>query len=225
MAVDQATSPASGLIRQTRLVAILRLRDQSLVVPTAQALSRAGVRVVEFSLSTPGAIDALRQAREKLPDILLGVGTVRSEAQARMAIEAGAQFLVTPTLQLDIVRFVRSRSQGVSVVLGAFSPTEIVGAAAAGADFVKVFPASVLGAAYIQQVLAPMPDLPLIPTGGVRLENMLDFLEAGAQAVAIGRDLVRPDLVDRQDWEGLTTHARQYVRRLSTWIERRERVS
>ncbi len=166
--------------------------------------------VLEFTLTNSQAISVIEKARKEFADtLLIGAGTVLNEAMAEESIRGGAQFLVTPALLPEVIRV--GRKDDIPVVCGAFTPTEILAAWSQGASLVKVFPAGQLGPGYIKDVLAPLPNIPLVPTGGVNLENCAAFLAAGAYTVAIGSQLVGKELVARKDWSALTDLARRYI--------------
>lgn len=167
-----------------RLIAIVRLSTSDNVVRVCHELADAGLPGVEVTLNTPGALEAISALGGRV-----GAGSVRSADQARRAQEAGAAFLVTPTLRADVLAVAT-----VPVVCGAFTPTEIELAQQSGAACVKVFPASVLGPRFVKEVLAPMPELRLVPTGGVTLENLAGYAAAGAVGVGVGSSLVTTDL-------------------------------
>ena len=206
------------LVETTRLVAILRLDDLSTAVELSQALLAAGVLVQEFTLTNPQALEAVVRVKEQLAEFrdgraVVGVGSVRSESDVVQAQAAGAQFVVTPILLPSVIEraFGRDRQDQLPVMCGAYTPTEIATAAAAGADVVKVFPARSLGPNYIRDVLAPMPELKLMPTGGVNLENLQAYLQAGAYAVGIGSNLFDLADLERGAWASITERARQYA--------------
>ena len=204
------TSQVIRKIQPRQPIAIVRLDDLEHAVEISRALLAGGIPVQEFALSNPRALEALVQVQKELSgDVLLGAGTVLDADMAQSAIEAGAEFLVTPAFLPDVIMV--GRESGISVVSGAFTPTEILGASRAGADLVKVFPAGGVGPAYIKDVLGPLPTIPLVPTGGVNLGNCAAFLAAGAYTVAIGGSLVDKELVRTHDWYALTELARQYV--------------
>jgi 2-dehydro-3-deoxyphosphogluconate aldolase/(4S)-4-hydroxy-2-oxoglutarate aldolase len=199
-----------SIIERHQPIAVIRLPDLTDAVALSCALVDGGIRVLEFTLTNHEALAAVEQVRPRLPaDVLVGAGTVLDAESARTAIRAGAAFLVTPTLQPDVVAC--GLRSGVPVVCGAFTPTEILQAMRAGAELVKVFPAGPVGPAYIRDVLGPLPQARLVPTGGITLENCRAFLEAGAYTVAIGSSLVDRALVARKDWDGLRALARRYV--------------
>ncbi len=191
-------------------VAIIRLDDLSNALQIARALEEGGIRALEFTLTNPGAVDAIGQVKAAMPaHVLVGAGTVLRAEEAQKCIRAGADFVVTPAFLPDVVQV--AVDAGVPVACGAFSPTEILAAWSAGAALVKVFPAGRLGPGYIKDVLAPLPNLRLVPTGGVNLDNCAAFLDAGAYTVAVGSSLVAESLVSRADWVALRHLAEQYV--------------
>ncbi len=181
------------------------------LVRVVEAVAEGGVRCIELTMTTPGALQALELAAKKLAgaDVLLGVGTVLDAETCRMAILSGAQFIVTPTLAPSVARM--ARRYGVPVALGAFTPTEILAAWEAGSDVVKVFPSSVGGPDYIKAIKGPLPQVPLLPTGGVEVGNVAQFLKAGAFALGVGGNLVSKKLVDAKDFPGLTKNARAFA--------------
>ena len=171
-----------------------------------------GISWVEITLPTPGALRAVTRLSAAVPaGCRVGVGTVTDEKSARAALDAGAQFLVTPTFDHQVVELAVSR--GLPVFPGAYTPTEILTAWRAGATAVKIFRAEQLGPDYIGNLLAPMPELRMIPTGGVALVNLPDWLRAGATAVGVGSAVVRRDFMEAEDWDGLCYAAREWVER------------
>lgn len=191
-------------------IAIVRLDDLSDAVQIGRALVAGGIRALEFTLTNPDAAKAIRKVKAELgEDALVGAGTVLEAAEAGACIDAGAEFLVTPAFLPDVVE--AARKGGLPVVCGAFTPTEILAAWRAGASLVKVFPAGGLGPGYVKDVLAPLPFLKLVPTGGVNLDNCAAFLDAGAYTVAIGSNLVNAELVRRKDWQALAELSKRFV--------------
>jgi 2-dehydro-3-deoxyphosphogluconate aldolase/(4S)-4-hydroxy-2-oxoglutarate aldolase len=183
--------PASVMeaIAAAGIVAVLRASDAGRFERVAEVLVEAGVTCVEFTLTSPGAVEALRRFAARIPaGVTLSAGTVLEPGTADAAIDAGASYLVSPTVGLDVIE--RARRRGVAALPGAFTPTEILWAWRAGADAVKLFPASVGGPAYLRAVRAPLPEVPLVPTGGVGLEEIGRYLDAGALAVGLGGPLV-----------------------------------
>jgi 2-dehydro-3-deoxyphosphogluconate aldolase/(4S)-4-hydroxy-2-oxoglutarate aldolase len=168
------------------------------------------VIAVEITLSTPDAIAAIREASTLLGDrALIGVGTVLKPYECASALEAGAQFIVSPILRSELVPL--AHQAGRPIMLGAYTPTEAQLAHEAGADFVKLFPADTLGPGYIKSLRAPLPHLRFIPTGGVELSNAADFLQAGAAALGVGSALVSRRILEKRDWKELTRLAQAFV--------------
>ncbi len=202
------------IVLKNRLVAVIRLDDLAHFQPLATTLLEGGVKILEFTLTNLESLKAVQALRQSMPifdtgEAIIGIGSVRSLDHTRQAIDAGAQFLVSPILQLEMVAECQKR--GIASVCGAYSPTEIATAAAAGADFVKVFPADTLGPAYFKGVLAAMPELRLIPTGGVTLENLTLYFKAGCVAVGVGGALINPKMIALRDWDSLRQLALQYA--------------
>ncbi|MDE0076302.1 MAG: bifunctional 4-hydroxy-2-oxoglutarate aldolase/2-dehydro-3-deoxy-phosphogluconate aldolase [Caldilineaceae bacterium] len=202
------------LIEKGGVVPVVRLPDLAGAVELARALLDGGVTAFELTMTSPGALDALTLLRERVPafergEAVLGMGSVLDRKMAAEAIARGAQFVVAPTLDLPTVTY--CAGLGVPVMPGAFTPTEVQTAWRAGAAVVKVFPATKLGPGYFQDILAPLPHLKLMPTGGVDLENAGSFVRAGAVAVGVGSALVRKDWVADGDWQAITEQARRFV--------------
>jgi 2-dehydro-3-deoxyphosphogluconate aldolase/(4S)-4-hydroxy-2-oxoglutarate aldolase len=197
-------------IERSGVVAIVRLDDYTDAPKMAEALAAGGVEAIEFTYTNPAAGDAVRATKEALGErMLVGAGTVLDPETARAAILLGADFIVTPTVQLGTIRLCNRYS--VPTVIGAFTPTEILTAWEAGASIVKVFPASVGGPRYLKDVRGPLPQVKLMPTGGVSVENAGDFIRAGAVGIAAGSNLVDGATVAKRDWSTLTKRARALV--------------
>jgi 2-dehydro-3-deoxyphosphogluconate aldolase/(4S)-4-hydroxy-2-oxoglutarate aldolase len=193
------------------IVAIVRSPDSQQLLEVARALAEGGVTVVEITFSVPNALEVIRQVRTALSDrVLLGAGTVLDPETARAALLAGAEFIVAPTLNLDVIRLCRRYDK--LVMPGAFTPTEILTAWEAGADIVKVFPADVGGPEYLKAIRAPLPQVRLMPTGGVDLHTAAAFLKAGACCLGVGSQLVEPKAVADRNFERIRELARQYVK-------------
>lgn len=191
------------------LVAIVRAADDAHLVETIGALADGGVHITEVTLTVPNALDVIRKAKQKYGDrITIGAGTVLDTESARAAILAGAQFLVSPTTNLDVIKLCKRYE--VLVFPGAFTPTEILTAWEAGADVVKVFPSEVLGPAFFRAMNRPLPQIRLMPTGGVDLNTAAEYLRAGACCLGVGTQLVDPKAIARQDYEYLRGLAFQY---------------
>jgi 2-dehydro-3-deoxyphosphogluconate aldolase/(4S)-4-hydroxy-2-oxoglutarate aldolase len=197
-------------LREIGLVPVLRAESEAQALALADAIAAGGVTVLEVTMTVPGAIQVIRQLVKARPDILVGAGTVLDAETARMCILEGAQFVVSPALKLATIEM--CHRYGVAVLPGALTPTEIVTAWEAGADVVKVFPASALGGAkYLKSVKAPLPQVELIPTGGVSLATAAEFLEAGAFALGVGADLVNPKAIADGHPETITENAKKYL--------------
>lgn len=192
------------------VIAVVRMREPVNISSAARALVAGGVNVIEITLTTPGALDAIRGlASDDIPGCVVGVGSVLDEAAAQGAVEAGARFVVMPVLRPAVIRWCRDRD--VPCLAGALTPTEILDGWQAGAAGVKVFPAAAVGPGYFRDVLAPLPFLRLVPSGGVSLGNAAEWIDAGAAAVSVGSALVAPDLVRRDAAAELTARARALV--------------
>lgn len=197
-------------IIDTGIVAVIRVNNQEELVDTAIALSKGGVKALEITMTSPGALAAIEEATHKLgEEAIIGVGSVLDPETARMAILAGAKFVVGPVLNEEVIRLCQRYS--VPCIPGAFTPTEILRAWEAGADVVKVFPATKLGPSFFKDVLGPLPQVRLTPTGGVNLENVGDFIKAGASFVGVGGALVNKELVAAGKWDELSALAAKYI--------------
>jgi 2-dehydro-3-deoxyphosphogluconate aldolase/(4S)-4-hydroxy-2-oxoglutarate aldolase len=192
------------------VVAIMRHTDSSLAIDAAYALLAGGVSVVEVTLNTAGALGMIAALAEALGTrMVVGAGTVISTHAVDDAVTAGARFIVAPNTSLEVIG--RAAHHDVPCVPGAFTPTEILTAWDAGADLVKLFPASVGGPRYLRDVRGPLNHVPIVPTGGVNPENVGEFIKAGAMAVGAGSDLVDRGVVERRDWVELERRARAFA--------------
>ncbi|HVK04509.1 MAG TPA: bifunctional 4-hydroxy-2-oxoglutarate aldolase/2-dehydro-3-deoxy-phosphogluconate aldolase [Armatimonadaceae bacterium] len=193
------------------VVAVIRADSSEQLMDVAKALEAGGVTAMEVTMTTPNAIDVIRAVRQEMGDrVLMGVGTVLDTETCRAALLAGAQFVVTPVLKPDVIALCNRYS--VPIVAGAYTPTEALTAHEAGADFIKIFPADGLGPGYIKALKAPLPQLQIIPTGGVDVDTAGEFIKAGCAAVAAGGSLVGKDVLKSRDWAKLTETARAFVR-------------
>lgn len=192
------------------IVAVVRSPDGHQLVEAAKALADGGVTVLEITFSVPDALEVIRQVRRQLGErVLLGAGTVLDPETARAAILAGAEFIVAPTLNLDVIRLCHRYDK--AVMPGAFTPTEILTAWEAGADIVKVFPADVVGPAFFKALRGPLPQVRVMPTGGVDLNTAADFLRAGACCLGVGGQLVEPKAIAAGNFDRIRDLAKQYV--------------
>src|SRR5882672_9096963 len=197
-------------LREIGLVPVLRAESVEKAMALAGAIADGGVTVLEITMTVPGAIQVMRKLAEQRPDILIGAGTVLDPETARMCLLEGAQFVVSPALNVKTIEMCHRYS--VAAIPGALTPTEIVTAWQAGADVVKVFPASAMGGAkYLSSIKAPLPQVDLIPTGGVSLATAVDFLNAGAFALGVGADLVAMEAIAAGKPEVITETAKRYM--------------
>jgi 2-dehydro-3-deoxyphosphogluconate aldolase/(4S)-4-hydroxy-2-oxoglutarate aldolase len=206
----RSKSEIISLLCNPGIIAVVRAQRADQVLPLSEALISGGVTAIEITMTTPNAIAAIREARKKVGDrALVGVGTVLDAATCRAAIEAGAEFVVTPVCRPELVGI--AHAAGRPIMLGAYTPTEAQTVHEAGSDFVKLFPANMLGPDYVKALRAPLPHLRLVPTGGVEVENVADFLKAGCAALGIGSSLVSAKILQEADWPELTRRAAAFV--------------
>src|SRR6202166_3619536 len=192
------------------IVAVVRSPDSGQLVEVCRALADGGVFTVEITMTVPDALDVVRAVRRALGDrLLLGAGTILDPETARAALLAGAEYLVSPTLNLEVIRLCQRYDK--LVMPGAFTPTEILTAWEAGADIIKVFPIYVVGPAFFKALRGPLPQIRLMPTGGVDLTTAAAFLQAGACCLGVGGQLVEPRDVAERNFERIRDLARQYV--------------
>jgi len=198
-------------IHHTGLIPVVRAESAELAIRAVEAITAGGVDVLEVTMTVPGAIGVIEQLATKFGgEALIGAGTVLDRETADRCIQAGAQFIVSPALNEDTIAFCRAND--VAVFPGALTPTEVVRAWKAGADAVKVFPASAVGgASYLKSLKAPLPQVELIPTGGVSLATAADFIAAGAFALGVGADLVDLKAIRSGETEKITQAARAYI--------------
>ena len=196
------------------VVAVIRADSSSQLLDVARALALGGVTAMEVTMTTPNALAVITAVKNEMGDtILMGVGTVLDTETCRVALLAGAQFVVTPVLKPEVIALCNRYS--VPIVSGAYTPTEALTAHEAGADFIKIFPADGLGPNYIRALKAPLPQLQIIPTGGVDVHTAGDFIRAGCAAVAAGSSLVSKAVLQSGDWAKLTDTARAFVQAVS----------
>jgi len=192
------------------IVSIIRASSGEQLVDVAKALYEGGIDVIEVTFTVPGVLDIISAVRDELGDkILLGAGTVLDPESARAAILAGAEFIVTPTVNVDVINMCNRYSK--VIMPGAFTPTEVLTAWEAGADIVKIFPADAVGPSYLKAIHGPLPQVRLLPTGGVNLDTLPDFINAGACAVGLGSSLVEKKAVEEGNMDRIRDLARQYV--------------
>ena len=193
-----------------KVIALIRADSPDGLLDCAKALAAGGLTSIELTMTTPGAIRMLEKATAELPDFLFGLGTVLDAETARAGILAGARFIVTPALRPDVITICKRYS--VPVFSGALTPTEVVNAWDCGADAAKIFPAEFFGPAYIKSLKAPLPQVELVPTGGVTAENVGEFIKAGAFATAAGSSLVEAKAFKEKNWAAITAKAQAFVK-------------
>ena len=192
------------------IIAVIRLSEDKKIDYIISALSEGGVKALEITMTTPNAIDIIKNISKKNKgDFLIGVGSVLDPETANAAIHSGAQFIVSPILNVDIIKMGHRYDK--VVIPGAFTPTEIINAWESGGDIVKIFPATVLGPKYFKDIHGPMPQVKLSPTGGVNINNAADFIKAGAVCLGVGSALIDKKLVENSDWEELSKRAATLV--------------
>ena len=192
------------------VVAVIRLKDPGKLRAVVDAIADGGVRALEVTMTVPGAVDLIRDLAPSLPaDFLIGAGTVTDVATARAVIDAGARFVVGPVFRPEVIAACHDRD--VPAMPGCFSPTEILAAHECGADIVKVFPATMLGPQFLKDVRAPLPQLKLMPTGGVTLDNAGEWIRAGAVAVGIGSALLDAKAIEDGRFDLITANAKKVV--------------
>jgi 2-dehydro-3-deoxyphosphogluconate aldolase / (4S)-4-hydroxy-2-oxoglutarate aldolase len=202
------------IIERVGVIPVLRAKNPRQAHAVVEAMIAGGVTVVEVTMTVPGAVDLLRELKNEHPALLLGSGTVTTAKDAEETIEAGAEFVVSPSLHSEVIALTKAHNK--LSIPGALTPTEIITAHRAGADYVKVFPCSAMGgASYLKSLLAPFPFLKLIPTGGVTIKTAEEFIRAGARALGVGGDLVNLAAIDEGKPEIITEAAKAYLQVLA----------
>ena len=208
--VSSRRAAVTSVVEALGVVAVIRLKDPARLRAVVDAIAEGGVRALEVTMTVPRAVDLIRELAPTLPaGFLLGAGTVTDPATARAVIDAGASFVVGPVFRPDVIAACHERE--VPAMPGCFSPTEILAAHESGADIVKVFPATMLGPQFIRDVRAPLPQVKLMPTGGVTLDNAGDFIRAGAVAVGLGSALLDAKAIESGRLDVITANAQRVV--------------
>jgi 2-dehydro-3-deoxyphosphogluconate aldolase/(4S)-4-hydroxy-2-oxoglutarate aldolase len=189
----------------TKIIAIIRLSNSEPVFELAQALFRGGVKAIEVTMGTPNALEEIHKLSQ-IEGVIPGVGSVIDPQTAKAAIEAGAQFIVTPVSKTEVIQMAHQLDK--PILSGAMTPTEILQAYEWGADIVKLFPAANLGATYFKAVKAPIPHVPIMPTGGITVENAADWIANGAVCLGVGSTLVNQNLITQKDYKSITSVAK-----------------
>ena len=199
-------------IRDTGIIPVVRAKSADEAMKAIDAIREGGISILEITMTVPGAISVIEEVSKRYgKEAVVGAGTVLDGETARACILAGARFVVSPSLNLETIEV--CRRYGIAVMPGALTPTEVVQAWSAGADFVKVFPAGAVGgASYIKSLKAPLPQIELVPTGGVSLKTAADFIKAGASALGVGADLVDVQAIRDGKQSVITERAQEFVR-------------
>ncbi|MEE4310388.1 MAG: bifunctional 4-hydroxy-2-oxoglutarate aldolase/2-dehydro-3-deoxy-phosphogluconate aldolase [candidate division KSB1 bacterium] len=198
-------------IEDAGVIAVIRLSDVKKLEKIIESLAKGGMNALEITMTTPGALDIMKElSQNNTSGFLIGAGTVLDPETARMAIVAGAEFVVGPVLNIDVIKMVHRYDK--VVIPGAFTPTEILNAWDHGADVVKVFPATAGGPKYFKDVLGPLPQVKLTPTGGVSLNNAAEFIKAGACCLGVGSALLDKKMIAESDWDGLAGKAAAFIK-------------
>lgn len=207
------TKDVLEIIQATKVIAVIRMSDAGKLAAVTEAIRQGGIRAIEITMTTPSALETITQlAAEKPAGTLVGAGTVLDAQTAERVCDAGADFVVSPITATEMIAACKRR--GIFVAPGAFTPTEILAAWEKGADVVKVFPAGSVGPSYFRDLRGPFPQIRLMPTGGVTLDNAREFIRSGACCVAIGTALIDREAVASEDWPGLTSRAKDLVESL-----------
>ena len=197
-------------IRETGVIAIMRTQSSDQLITAADAIKKGGVSVIEVTMTTPGALGVIAEAKERYgSDVIFGAGSVLDPETGRAAILAGADFIVSPILNLELIKL--CNRYGIPTAPGCYSPTEVLTGWEAGADFIKLFPASFGGPDLVKAILAPLPQVQIIPVGGVNLNTAADFIRKGAVALGVGSSLVNQKLLDAGDLDELTRRAAAFI--------------
>ncbi|KHF39419.1 bifunctional 4-hydroxy-2-oxoglutarate aldolase/2-dehydro-3-deoxy-phosphogluconate aldolase [Halalkalibacter okhensis] len=198
-------------IKDSGVVAIIRGATVDTIVPISRALRDGGVKTLEITVETPKVLSLIEKVSTELTDVIVGAGTVLDPETARAAIMSGAKFVFSPTVNPETIRM--TKRYGVVCISGALTPTEILTAYESGADVIKVFPANVFGPSYLKDVHGPLPHIPLMPTGGINVSNLADYIKAGAVAVGLGSALVNTKLdMNEENLAALTRKSKEFVR-------------
>ncbi len=199
-------------MRRTKVVVVVRGSRTNGICALAGELAAFGLDVHEITMTTPGALACIEELRSRNPDLIVGAGTVLDAATARAALTAGAQFIVSPMLDRDVIAVAKEGSA--LAIPGSLTPSEAIEASRAGADIVKVFPASLGGPGYIRALKGPLPDLRFLPTGGITVDNAVDFLDAGSFAVCLGTSFLQPSALESGEYAETLESASQLMNQL-----------
>ena len=202
-------NPIIEKIRKVGLVPVIKIDDAAKAVPLAKALAKGGIPVAEVTFRTACAAEAIRNISKECPEVILGAGTVISVEQAKAAVEAGAKYIISPDTNVDVIK--KTRELGLVSMPGALTPTEVLQAHRAGADFVKLFPVGNLGASYIKALCAPISHVKMLGVGGVNEDNVAEFLKAGVYGVGVGGNLANKKWIEAGEFDKITATAKKLV--------------
>jgi 2-dehydro-3-deoxyphosphogluconate aldolase/(4S)-4-hydroxy-2-oxoglutarate aldolase len=200
---------AGRRILETGIVAIIRGIKPEVCTEVVDAIAAGGVKAIEITVNTPGAVEMIRRVSNEVDDVVIGAGTVLDPETVRAVQLAGAEFVVTPTVNTDVIE--ACNRYGTPIATGVMTPTEAITATEAGADFCKLFPASTTGPGHVSAINGPLPQVPIIPTGGVSLDNAAAFFEAGAVALGVGSAIVDDEAIEAGEFNVLTEAASEFV--------------
>ena len=200
------------IIKQEKLIPILRTQTPGIVMNVAKAVADSGCRVLEYTMTIDGIIPEIGKVKDKYPDLIIGLGTVLNEKDANEAIQNGVDFIVSPILNYDIIDIVKKN--GKMLILSGFTPTEIYNAYKAGSDIIKLFPASEVAPTFISKLKGPFPFIEIFPTGGLNLISAMQFLSYGAIAVGMGNTVFKNELIERRNFEEITSILKNAYRRI-----------
>ena len=202
------------IIKKNRVIAVIRLNESRKILKIVEALMKGGIKCLEITYTVPDALKIIKEISENIgQDFKVGAGTVLNSEIARAAIYAGAEFIVAPNTNYKVINVCKKYDK--VIIPGAFTPTEIFNAWEKGADIVKVFPARYFGPKYFVDIKGPYPQINLMPTGGVSIENAADFIRSGAYAVSIGRDLLNNDAIEKDKFDIITENAKRLVEKIN----------
>lgn len=200
------------ILRKEKLIPILRTRSSQSAIPIAQAVLDGGGRVLEYTTTIEGVIQEIGKVKEKFPEMTIGLGTVLETKDAKAALDAGADFIVSPILNYDLIEAVKSRDK--IVILSGFTPTELYNAWKAGCDIVKLFPASEMKPTFIREIQGPLPFLEIFPTGGLDLISAIQYIANGAFAVGMGSTVFKKELIESKDYEEIARRMKNALHRI-----------
>lgn len=200
-------------IEKEKLVAIIRMKENGVLDQVVEAMIEGGIKLLEITSNTPGVWEWIARNKDRYPEAIIGAGTITNRSLAEKAAKAGAKFLVSPNFNREVIG-VAQKQELVSFV-GAMTPTEICDAHEAGADFVKLFPANLLGIPYLKSIMAPLDQIKVFAVGGVKLDNVQDWLDAGAYGVGLGSSLISSTILKNEGFEGIKKRSEEFVKAVS----------